>query len=75
MAKSIFRRRGIVRFTTEQTAEAKAYLATFDGPPYVLKADGLAAGKGVVIAESKTEAEAEIDAMLGGKFGAASASS
>jgi phosphoribosylamine--glycine ligase len=40
----------------------------------VLKADGLAAGKGVVIAESKTEAEAEIDAMLSGKFGAASAS-
>jgi len=62
------------RFTCEQTAEAKAYLATFDGPPYVLKADGLAAGKGVVIAESKAEAEAEIDAMLGGKFGAASAS-
>ncbi len=62
------------RFTAEQTTEAKAYLKTFDGPPYVLKADGLAAGKGVVIAESKAEAEAEIDAMLGGKFGAASAS-
>jgi phosphoribosylamine--glycine ligase len=62
------------RFDAAQTAEAKAYLATFDGPPYVLKADGLAAGKGVVIAESKAEAEAEIDAMLGGKFGAASAS-
>jgi phosphoribosylamine--glycine ligase len=61
------------RFTTEQAAEAKAYLDTFDGPPYVLKADGLAAGKGVVIAESKAEAEAEIDDMLGGKFGAASA--
>ncbi len=62
------------RFTAEQTADAKAYLETFDGPPYVLKADGLAAGKGVVIAETKAEAEAEIDAMLGGKFGAASAS-
>jgi phosphoribosylamine--glycine ligase len=42
--------------------------------PYVLKADGLAAGKGVVIAETRAEAEAEIDAMLGGRFGAASAS-
>jgi phosphoribosylamine--glycine ligase len=62
------------RFDAEQVAEAKAYLKTFDGPPYVLKADGLAAGKGVVIAESVAEAKAEIDAMLGGKFGAASAS-
>lgn len=62
------------RFDATQAGEAKAYLETFDGPPYVLKADGLAAGKGVVIAESKAEAEAEIDAMLGGKFGAASAS-
>ncbi len=62
------------RFTTEQAAEAKAYLDTFDGPPYVLKADGLAAGKGVVIPETRAEAEAEIDDMLGGKFGAASAS-
>ena len=62
------------RFTTEQAAEAKAYLDTFDGPPYVLKADGLAAGKGVVIAESKADATAEIDEMLGGKFGSASAS-
>ncbi len=62
------------RFTSDQATEAKAYLETFDGPPYVLKADGLAAGKGVVIPETKAEAEAEIDAMLGGKFGAASAS-
>jgi phosphoribosylamine---glycine ligase len=60
------------RFDSAQAAEAKAYLATFDGPPYVLKADGLAAGKGVVIAETRAEAEAEIDAMLGGKFGQAS---
>ncbi|MEO1476387.1 MAG: phosphoribosylamine--glycine ligase [Pseudomonadota bacterium] len=52
--------------------EAKAYLNQMD-PPYVLKADGLAAGKGVVIAESRDEAVAEIDAMLSGKFGEASA--
>jgi phosphoribosylamine--glycine ligase len=62
------------RFEAHQAAEAKAYLETFDGPPYVLKADGLAAGKGVVIPESKAEAEAEIDALLSGRFGKASAS-
>jgi phosphoribosylamine--glycine ligase len=38
----------------------------------VLKADGLAAGKGVVIVEDRGEAEAEIDAFLSGKFGEAS---
>jgi len=59
------------RFTDPDLA--KAFLDTFQ-PPYVLKADGLAAGKGVVIPETRAEAEAEIDAMLSGKFGAASAS-
>jgi phosphoribosylamine--glycine ligase len=59
------------RFT--DAAEAKTFLNGLEAP-YVLKADGLAAGKGVVIAESRAEAEAEIDAMLGGRFGAASAS-
>ena len=39
--------------------------------PYVLKADGLAAGKGVLILNNKEEAIAELEAMLGGKFGAA----
>lgn len=58
------------RFT--DASEAKAFLDGFK-PPYVLKADGLAAGKGVVIAESRQEAEAEIDDMLSGKFGEASA--
>jgi phosphoribosylamine--glycine ligase len=51
---------------------AKAALARFD-PPYVIKADGLAAGKGVVIASTRAEAEAAIDDMLGGRFGAAGA--
>jgi len=37
--------------------------------PIVLKADGLAAGKGVVIVEDRTEAKAELRAMLSGKFG------
>jgi phosphoribosylamine--glycine ligase len=59
------------RFT--EATKAKAFLDRFS-PPYVLKADGLAAGKGVVIAATRTEAEVEIDAMLSGKFGAASAS-
>ena len=51
---------------------AKAFLQKMKAP-YVLKADGLAAGKGVVIAETLAEAEAEIDEMLSGKFGSASA--
>jgi phosphoribosylamine---glycine ligase len=56
----------------EDAALAKAYLNQFDAP-YVIKADGLAAGKGVVIAETRAEAEAAIDDMLGGRFGAAGA--
>jgi phosphoribosylamine--glycine ligase len=52
-------------------AEAKAYLTTMDAP-YVLKADGLAAGKGVVIPETLAEAEAELDEFFSGKFGDAS---
>ena len=52
-------------------AEAKAFLDQFT-PPYVLKADGLAAGKGVVIPTTREEAEAEIDEFLSGKFGNAS---
>jgi phosphoribosylamine---glycine ligase len=55
-----------------ETAPACAYLQTL-APPYVLKADGLAAGKGVVIAGTLAEAEAEVAEMLTGKFGAASA--
>lgn len=58
------------RFTDAE--DAKAFLATLPAP-YVLKADGLAAGKGVVIADTLSEAEAEAEAMLSGKFGAASA--
>ena len=41
-------------------------------PPYVLKADGLAAGKGVLILPNLAEAEQELAAMLEGKFGTAS---
>jgi phosphoribosylamine---glycine ligase len=51
---------------------AKAALAHFQ-PPYVVKADGLAAGKGVVIAPDRATAEAAIDDAFGGGFGAAGA--
>lgn len=49
-----------------------AFLKTMK-PPYVLKADGLAAGKGVLILNDLDEAVAELRNMLHGKFGAASA--
>ncbi|MFN7054545.1 phosphoribosylamine--glycine ligase [Hyphomonas sp.] len=55
-----------------EAAPAKAFLRKMQAP-YVLKADGLAAGKGVVIAATLEEADAEIDEMLSGKFGSASA--
>jgi phosphoribosylamine--glycine ligase len=51
---------------------AKAYVSTQDAP-IVVKADGLAAGKGVIIAETVAEAEAAIDDMFGGAFGGAGA--
>lgn len=51
---------------------AKAYIRK-QGAPIVVKADGLAAGKGVVVAMTLSEAEAAIDMMLGGGFGAAGA--
>lgn len=61
---------GYVR--TSSLDEAHAALARFSAP-YVLKADGLAAGKGVVIAESLADAEAALADMFGGGFGAAGA--
>lgn len=51
---------------------AKAYIRK-QGAPIVVKADGLAAGKGVVVAMTLAEAETAIDMMLGGGFGAAGA--
>jgi phosphoribosylamine---glycine ligase len=59
-------------FTSETAKEAVQYIESHP-LPVVLKADGLAAGKGVVIAQQKEAAKKEIKAMLSGKFGDASA--
>ena len=48
--------------------EAWGALKTFDAP-FVLKADGLAAGKGVIIAETREEAQDALSEMFGGQFG------
>lgn len=58
------------RFT--EAAPARAYVAA-QGAPIVVKADGLAAGKGVIVAMTVDEALAAIDDMFGGEFGAAGA--
>lgn len=58
-------------FIGETLEEGKAFLRTLQAP-YVLKADGLCAGKGVLILDSLEEAEKELEEMLGGMFGGAS---
>jgi phosphoribosylamine---glycine ligase len=58
------------RFT--EPAPARDYIRT-QGAPIVVKADGLAAGKGVIVAMTEAEALAAIDDMFGGEFGAAGA--
>jgi len=57
--------------TQSNVEEGIEHLKNSKGP-YVLKADGLAAGKGVLIIDDVTEATQELKAMLSGKFGAAS---
>jgi len=59
-------------FTAKTLDEGLAHLRNSKAP-YVLKADGLAAGKGVVILNNLVEAETELKEMLSGKFGDASA--
>ncbi len=61
---------GYVRTMT--LSEATEALERFS-PPYVLKADGLAAGKGVVIAETRAEAVEALTDMFSGRFGDAGA--
>ena len=58
-------------FTRETINEAYDFLSTLEAP-YVLKADGLCAGKGVLILPTLDEAKAELSNMLDGKFGEAS---
>lgn len=58
-------------FSFESLQAGKRFLETLK-PPYVLKADGLAAGKGVLIIKELDEAKKELENMLSGKFGAAS---
>lgn len=62
---------GFLAVTKKNIEEGYAFLESIPAP-YVLKADGLAAGKGVLIIDSLSEAKAELLAMLDGKFGAAS---
>jgi len=74
-AKGFMMRHGIPTaayetFTSDRIKEAESFLRKLE-PPYVLKADGLAAGKGVLIINDFTEAVSELNAILGGRFGAA----
>ncbi|WP_071797411.1 phosphoribosylamine--glycine ligase [Natronohydrobacter thiooxidans] len=61
---------GYAHFTDAEAA--RAYIRA-QGAPIVVKADGLAAGKGVIVAMTEAEALAAIDTMFGGEFGAAGA--
>ena len=62
---------GYLSVTNENVPEGIDFLKSLQ-PPYVLKADGLAAGKGVLIINDLDETIVELKAMLHGKFGAAS---
>ena len=75
-AKGFMQRHGIptaayATFAGTQVEEGCRFLATLR-PPYVLKADGLCAGKGVLILPTLDEAQRELREMLGGMFGTAS---
>ena len=56
-----------------EAASAKAYIQS-EGAPIVIKADGLAAGKGVTVAETIAQAEEAIEAIFQGQFGSAGSS-
>ena len=76
-AKAFMKRHGIPTaayetFDGTQPEAGQRFLETLQ-PPYVLKADGLCAGKGVLILDTLEEAQQELANMLGGKFGNASA--
>ncbi len=76
-AKRFMTRHGIptarfATFTADTIPQADAFLESLR-PPYVLKADGLAAGKGVLIIDNLAEAKESLRRMLDGQFGKASA--
>jgi phosphoribosylamine--glycine ligase len=76
-SKGVMRRHGIPAgasrsFTKESLADALAYLDEL-GVPVVVKADGLAAGKGVTVATTRQEAEAAVRECFDGRFGQAGA--
>ena len=76
-AKAFMKRHGIPTaayetFDGTQLAAGQRFLETLQ-PPYVLKADGLCAGKGVLILDTLEEAQQQLANMLGGKLGNASA--
>ncbi len=76
-AKGFMQRHGVPTaayrtFSADTLADGLAFLETLR-PPYVLKADGLCAGKGVLILPTVDEAKRELREMLGGMFGQASA--
>lgn len=74
-SKEFMKRHGIPTarfksFTPQTLREGKEFLKSLS-PPYVIKASGLAAGKGVIIIDNLIDAEKELTEMLGGKFGSA----
>ncbi len=71
--KDLCKRAGIPTAAYERVTSKDGALAALDdfALPVVIKADGLAAGKGVIIAENRAEAEAALDTMFSGRFGAA----
>ncbi|MCF0253310.1 MAG: phosphoribosylamine--glycine ligase [Duodenibacillus sp.] len=74
-AKAFMKRHGVPTAdyeTFEAAGPAHAYIDA-KGAPIVIKADGLAAGKGVVVAMTLEEAHKAVDDMIGGKFGGAGA--
>jgi phosphoribosylamine--glycine ligase len=75
-AKKVMQRAGVETATSESFVHpdsAKSYLNEFTGP-FVVKADGLAAGKGVLVTESRADAQSWVDHCLGGFLGEAGSS-
>ena len=75
-AKEVMARAGVRTARAQRFSEAEpahAFIDEFEGAPPVIKADGLAAGKGVIVPDDARGAHIAVDQMLAGMFGAASA--